>query len=63
MLPVDLIGNISKAKLMTEAKSIFCCKLIPLMCLKFLNKKTKNNIAIDNVDANPIIPASVKISR
>ena len=63
ILPVLLMGNTSKNKLIVEANNKKLSAVLPFNNLKFLKIKIINKPAIISVIKNPIIPVSAKISK
>ena len=63
MLPVVLIGNISKNKLIQHARMKKFSILPPFKNLKFLKTKVRNKKAIIDIIKNPTIPVSVNICK
>ena len=63
ILPVLLMGNTSKNKLIVEANNKKLSAVLPFNNLKFLKIKIINKPATISVIKNPIIPVSAKISK
>ena len=63
ILPVLLMGNTSKNKLIVEANNKKLSVVLPFNSLKFLKMKIMNKDAIISVIKIPTIPVSVKISK
>ena len=63
ILPVLLMGNTSKNKLIVEANNKKLSVVLPFNSLKFLKIKIMNKDAIISVIKIPTIPVSVKISK
>ena len=63
MPPVLLKGNISKNKLMAQARMKKLSKLPLLKNFKFLKTKIKNKKPIIDIIKNPRIPVSVNICK